>query len=94
MTGFFLGGTTGDQFPAFRPKRYTIDKDRDRSQTDAKDAGWILLTVHSERLDTEVVRVAGMIDTSRGRGATVRLLVDAVTADKVVEGHPAGPATS
>ncbi|CAL9660962.1 hypothetical protein [Streptomyces sp. enrichment culture] len=94
VTGFFLGGATGDQFPAFRTVRYTIDKDREWSRTDAKDAGWILLTVQSERLGTEVVRVAETIDTSRADDGTVRLLTSTVTADRVVEGHPTGPTTN
>jgi len=64
--GFFLVGSCGDQSPAFRSKRYTIDKDRKWAQVDAQDAGWLLLTVQGERLGTEAVRVSETIRTSGG----------------------------
>ncbi|MEU6139676.1 hypothetical protein ABZ848_04860 [Streptomyces sp. NPDC047081] len=92
VVGFFLVGSCGDQAPAFRSKRYVIDKDRKWSQTDAKDAGWILLTVQGERLGTEVVRVAQTIRTSPGSTASeVRLVTDSVTVDTTAAGHPTAP---
>ncbi|MER7690912.1 hypothetical protein [Streptomyces sp. NPDC097610] len=92
VVGFFLVGSCGDQAPQFRSKRYAIDKDKKWSQVDAKDAGWILLTVQGERLGTEVVRVAQTIKTSPGsRTSTVRLVTDSVTVDTVAGGHPTGP---
>jgi hypothetical protein len=91
--GFFLVGSCGDQSPAFRSKRYTIDKDKKWSQVDAQDAGWLLLTVQGERLGTEAVRVSETIKTSGGgSGSTVRLLTDTVTVDTMAMGHPTGPA--
>ncbi|WP_280873817.1 hypothetical protein [Streptomyces pseudovenezuelae] len=92
VVGFFLVGSCGDQSPAFRSKRYTIDKDRNWTQVDARDAGWILLTVQGERLGTEVVRVSETIKASAG-GATspLRLLTDSVTVDTVPGGHPTAP---
>ncbi|MEV2211520.1 hypothetical protein AB0H86_08625 [Streptomyces sp. NPDC050997] len=90
--GFFLVGSCGDQSPAFRSKRYTIDKDKKWAQVDAQDAGWLLLTVQGERLGTEAVRVSETIRTSDGgSGSAVRLLTDSVTVGTVVEGHPTGP---
>ncbi|MEU6256741.1 hypothetical protein [Streptomyces sp. NPDC047043] len=95
VVGFFLVGSCGDQSPAFRSKRYTIDKDGQWSQADAKDAGWILLTVQGERLGTEAVRVSETIKTSGPpAGATLRLLTDTVTVDTVTMGHPTAPTTS
>ncbi|MFG3028718.1 hypothetical protein ACGFZJ_09255 [Streptomyces sp. NPDC048253] len=92
VVGFFLVGSCGDQAPAFRSKRYTIDKDKNWSQTDAKDAGWILLTVQGERLGTEVVRVAQTIKTSQGsETSAVRLVTGSVTVDTMPSGHPTGP---
>ncbi|MFC8513461.1 hypothetical protein [Streptomyces sp. NPDC057257] len=92
VVGFFLVGSCGDQSPAFRSKRYVIDKDRKWSQVDAKDAGWILLTVQGERLGTEVVRVAQTIRTSPGSTASeVRLVTDSVTVDTMASGHPTAP---
>lgn len=90
--GFFLVGSCGDQSPAFRSKRYAIDKDRKWSQIDARDAGWLLLTVQGERLGTEAVRVSETIKTSGGSaGSALRLLTDSVTVGTVAEGHPTGP---
>lgn len=91
VVGFFLVGSCGDQAPQFRSKRYTIDKDKNWSQVDAKDAGWILLTVQGERLGTEVVRVAQTIKTSPGTRPVVRLHTDSVTVATVPAGHPTGP---
>ncbi|WP_329316497.1 hypothetical protein [Streptomyces sp. NBC_01262] len=96
VVGFFLVGSCGDQSPAFRSKRYVIDKDKNWSQVDAHDAGWLLLTVQGERLGTEVVRVSQTIRTSAGGGSVspLRLLTDSVTVDAVVGGHPSEPAKS
>ena len=92
VVGFFLVGSCGDQSPAFRSKRYTIDKDKKWSQVDAQDAGWLLLTVQGERLGTEVVRVSETIRTSGGgSGSTVRLLTGSATVGTVPGGHPTGP---
>ncbi|MEV2193034.1 hypothetical protein AB0I02_18885 [Streptomyces phaeochromogenes] len=92
VVGFFLVGSCGDQSPAFRSKRYTIGKDRKWSQADARDAGWLLLTVQGERLGTEAVRVSEGIRTSGGgSGSAVRLLTDSVTVGTVPGGHPTGP---
>ncbi|MGW1786852.1 hypothetical protein ACWCQQ_48545 [Streptomyces sp. NPDC002143] len=93
VVGFFLVGSCGDQSPAFRSKRYTIDKDKKWSQVDAQDAGWLLFTVQGERLGTEAVRVSETIRTSGGGvGSSVRLLTDSVTVSTVTTGHPTGPA--
>ncbi|MCX4903938.1 hypothetical protein [Streptomyces sp. NBC_00878] len=95
VVGFFLVGSCGDQAPAFRSKRYTIDKDKKWSQVDARDAGWLLLTVQGERLGTEAVRVSETIRTSGGgAGSTLRLLTDSVTVNTMTMGHPTGPATT
>ncbi|MGW3287241.1 hypothetical protein ACWDR3_21650 [Streptomyces sp. NPDC001002] len=91
VVGFFLVGSCGDQSPAFRSKRYTIDKDLKWSQVDAQDAGWILLTVQGERLGTEVVRVSETIRTSTVGASQLRLLTDSVTVDTVPGGHPTAP---
>ncbi|MFG2348292.1 hypothetical protein [Streptomyces phaeochromogenes] len=92
VVGFFLVGSCGDQSPAFRSKRYTIDKDKKWSRVDAQDAGWLLLTVQGERLGTEAVRVSETIRTSGGGpGPTVRLVTDSVTVDTMPMGHPTGP---
>ncbi|MFD5445620.1 hypothetical protein [Streptomyces tendae] len=87
--GFFLVGACGDQAPAFRSKRYTMDKDKKWSQTDASDAGWLLLTVQGERLGTEAVRVAQAIRT--GSDATLELVTSSVTVDAVQQGHATAP---
>jgi neutral ceramidase len=92
VTGFFLCGATGDQFPTFISNRYVIDKDKNWSMVDAHDAGWLLLTVQAERLGTEVVRVAQTIETKTD--ATIRLLTGSVTATEVDQGHPTGPVMS
>ncbi|MFD4605015.1 hypothetical protein ACFWPQ_44245 [Streptomyces sp. NPDC058464] len=95
VVGFFLVGSCGDQSPAFRSKRFTIDKDRNWSQVDARDAGWILLTVQGERLGTEAVRVSETIRTSGTHaGAALRLLTDTVSVKTVPMGHPTAPTTS
>ncbi|MFJ3308403.1 hypothetical protein ACIPSA_36185 [Streptomyces sp. NPDC086549] len=92
VVGLFLVGSCGDQSAASRSKRYTIDKDRNWSQVDAKDAGWILLTVQGERLGTEVVRVSGTNRTSSGSARSpLRLLTDSVTVGTVAMGNPTGP---
>ncbi|MFI9757232.1 hypothetical protein ACIHFB_04745 [Streptomyces sp. NPDC051963] len=95
VVGFFLVGSCGDQAPAFRSKRYIIDKDRNWSQVDARDAGWILLTVQGERLGTEVVRVSETIEASAiSATSPLRLLTDSVTVDTIAAGHPTGPTTT
>jgi hypothetical protein len=95
VVGFFLVGSCGDQAPAFRSKRYTIDKNKKWSQVDAQDAGWLLLTVQGERLGTEVVRVSETIKASGGgAGSTLRLLTDSVTVKTMASGHPTGPTKS
>jgi neutral ceramidase len=92
VTGFFLCGATGDQFPTFMSNRYVIDKDKNWSMVDAHDGGWLLLTVQAERLGTEVVRVAQTIETTAD--PTIRLVTGSVTATEVTQGHPADPVTS
>ncbi|MBT2412464.1 hypothetical protein J7I94_18150 [Streptomyces sp. ISL-12] len=87
--GFFLVGACGDQAPAFRSKRYTVDKDRNWSQTDASDAGWLLLTVQGERLGTEVVRVTRAIRT--GSDSTLELVTSSVTVGAVQQGRATAP---
>lgn len=87
--GFFLVGACGDQFPAFRAKRYTIDKDKNWSEVDAQDAGWLLLTVQGERLGTEIVRAARTIRT--GAGAALAYARSSATVQTIAQGHPAGP---
>jgi hypothetical protein len=92
VVGFFLVGSCGDQSPAFRSKRYTIDKAKKWTQVDAQDAGWLLLTVQGERLGTEVVRVSETIRTSSGGASSpLRLVTDSVTVGAVASGHPTGP---
>jgi neutral ceramidase len=102
VVGFFLVGSCGDQAPAFRSKRYTIDKDKKWSQVEAQDAGWLLLTVQGERLGTEAVRVSETIRTAGGGASSpLRLVTDTVTigttaggasdgADEDVRLHPHG----
>ncbi|MGW0821073.1 hypothetical protein [Streptomyces sp. NPDC002845] len=92
VVGFFLVGACGDQSPAFRSKRYTIDKDKKWSQTDAADAGWLLLTAQGERLGTEAVRVGQTIKTSSR--AALKLVTDSVTVDAIMMGHPTAPTKS
>ncbi|MFJ8503539.1 hypothetical protein [Streptomyces avermitilis] len=95
VVGFFLVGSCGDQSPAFRSKRYTIDKGRNWSQVDAQDAGWLLLAVQGERLGTEVVRVSETIKTtSGGASSPLRLVTDSVTVSTMPSGHPTGPTTT
>jgi hypothetical protein len=92
--GFFLVGACGDQFPAFRSKRYVIDKDKHWSQVDARDNGWLLLTVQGERLGTEVVRVARAIKAGQSAGTALTFVRTSVTVQTIAQGHPAGPVTS
>ena len=92
--GFFLVGACGDQFPAFRAKRYVIDKDRNWSEVDARDDGWLLLTVQGERLGTEVVRVAQSIKANQGTGTALKLVQTSATVPTIAQGHPTGPVTS
>lgn len=93
VVGFFLVGSCGDQSPAFRSKRYIIDKDKKWSQVDAQDAGWLLLTVQGERLGTEVVRVSETIKTANGGASSpLALVTDSVTVGTTASGHPTGPA--
>ncbi len=87
---FWIVGACGDQFPAFRSKRYTIDKNRNWAyDTDAHDAGFLLLTVQGERLGTEVVRVAQTIRTSRD--SSLRLVIDQITVNSDNPPHVQGP---
>jgi hypothetical protein len=80
----WLVGACGDQSPGYRSLRYTIDKNLNWSTVDARDAGWLLLTVQGERLGTEVVRVAQGIDTATAdAGSTLRLLTGSVTATEI-----------
>ncbi|MBR7828800.1 hypothetical protein KDK95_21000 [Actinospica sp. MGRD01-02] len=94
VVGFFLVGACGDQQPAFKSYRYTIDKDKNWSMVDAKDAGWLLLTVQGERLGTEVVRVSETITPSDD--STLRLVTDTVTVTTVAtaQGQNAAPTTT
>ncbi|WP_329543932.1 hypothetical protein OG548_03505 [Streptomyces sp. NBC_01356] len=93
VVGFFLVGSCGDQSPAFRSKRYIIDKDKKWSQVDAQDAGWLLLAVQGERLGTEVVRVSETIKTANsGASSPLALVTDSVTVRTTASGHPTGPA--
>jgi hypothetical protein len=80
----WLVGACGDQAPAFRSLRYTIDKNLNWSTVDARDAGWLLLTLQGERLGTEVVRVAQAIDTATApAGSTLRLVTSSFTATQI-----------
>lgn len=92
VIGFFLVGACGDQAPAFVSKRYTIDIDRNWTQVDAQDAGWLLLTVQGERLGTEVVRVSQTIAPAATSALT--LVTDSVTVNAVVMGSPTAPTTT
>jgi hypothetical protein len=92
--GFFLVGACGDQFPAFRSKRYVIDKDRRWAQVDAQDNGWLLLTVQGERLGTEIVRVAQTIRADQGAGTALKFVQTSATVQTIAQGHPTGPVTS
>ena len=95
VVGFFLVGACGDQAPAFRSKRYTIDKDKKWSQVDAHDAGWLLLALQGERLGTEVVRVSETIKATVGASAaTLRLVTDSVVVNAVTQGHSEKPTKS
>ncbi|MFJ9246245.1 hypothetical protein [Streptomyces sp. NPDC101776] len=83
--GFWLVGACGDQFPAYRAKRYTIDKDKGWTYgTDLHDAGFALLTAQGERLGNEIVRVAqGIRKYESGKGVVVRLVTDGITTTQV-----------
>ncbi len=63
---------SADQFPAYRSKRYTIDKDKGWTYgVDLRDAGFALLTAQGERLGDEIVRVAqGIGRYESGRGSS------------------------
>ncbi|MEU4659441.1 hypothetical protein AB0G32_36860 [Streptomyces sp. NPDC023723] len=94
--GFWLVGACGDQFPAYRAKRYTIDKDKGWTYgVDLQDAGFALLTAQGERLGNEIVRVAQAITRyESGRNVSVRLLTDSVSATQMTTDHPTGPVRS
>ncbi|WP_062651606.1 hypothetical protein [Streptomyces maremycinicus] len=91
--GFWLVGACGDQFPAYRAKRYTIDKDKGWTYgVDLQDAGFALLTAQSERLGNEIVRVAQAVTRyESGNNVSVRLLTDTVTTTQMTTDHPDGP---
>ncbi|WP_043686175.1 hypothetical protein [Streptomyces xylophagus] len=91
--GFWLVGACGDQFPAYRAKRYTIDKDKGWTYgVDLHDAGFALLTVQGERLGNEIVRVArGITKYESGKGVVVRLVTDDITTTQVEGAQPGGP---
>jgi hypothetical protein len=90
---FWLVGACGDQFPAHRSKRYTIDKDKRWTYgVDLQDAGFALLTAQGERLGNEIVRVAqGITRYESGKNVSVRLLTDSVTTTGMTTDHPDGP---
>lgn len=92
--GFWLVGACGDQFPAYRSKRYTIDKDKGWTYgVDLHDAGFALLTAQGERLGNEIVRVAeGIGKYESGKKVVVRLVVDDITTTQV-QGPQAGAPT-
>ncbi|MFI9776766.1 hypothetical protein ACIHCV_18935 [Streptomyces sp. NPDC051956] len=96
--GLFLVGACSDQSPAFVSKHYTIDKDRNWPQTDAKDDGWLLLlTMQGERLGTEVTRVSESLATASVDGAAatpLRLLTDSVGHSALPAPHNDNPAGS
>jgi hypothetical protein len=91
--GFWLVGACGDQFPAYRSKRYTIDKDNGWTYgVDLRDAGFALLTAQGERLGNEIVRVAqGITRYESGRQVAVRLVTDDITTTTVQGAQPSGP---
>ncbi|UXX93864.1 hypothetical protein N7U49_20655 [Streptomyces sp. AD2-2] len=76
---------SADQFPAYRSKRYTIDKDKGWTYgVDLRDAGFALLTAQGERLGDEIVRVAqGIGRYESGKGVVVRLVTDDITTTQV-----------
>lgn len=88
--GFWLVGACGDQFPAYRSKRYAIDKDKGWSYgVDLHDAGFALLTAQGERLGNEIVRVAQGIGTyESGKQVVVRLVTDDITTTQVTAPRP------
>jgi hypothetical protein len=94
VTAFFLVGACGDQQPAFKSYRYTMDIEKNWSMVDARDAGWLLLTVQGEPLGTEVVRVARSITPSSD--TSLNLVTASVTVDTVAmtNGQNAAPTTS
>ncbi|MEV6161853.1 hypothetical protein AB0L71_07995 [Streptomyces sp. NPDC052052] len=96
VVGFWLVGACGDQFPGYRSKRYTIDKDRGWTYgVDLQDAGFALLTAQGERLGNEIVRVAQAVKRyESGKNVTLRLLTDEFTTTRVTTDHPVGPVKS
>ncbi len=92
--GFFLVGACGDQFPAFRAKRYVIDKDKNWAEVDAHDPGWLLLTVQGERLGTEIVRVAQTIRATEGAGTALTYVQSGATVQTIAMVRTEGPVTS
>lgn len=91
--GFWLVGACGDQFPAYRSKRYTIDKDKGWTYgVDLHDAGFALLTAQGERLGNEIVRVAeGIRKYESGKGVVVRLVTDDITTTQVTGPQASAP---
>jgi hypothetical protein len=91
--GFWLVGACGDQFPAYRSKRYTIDKDKGWTYgVDLHDAGFALLTAQGERLGNEIVRVAqGISKYERGKKVAVRLVTDDITTTQVTGPQASAP---
>ncbi|KPI02823.1 Protein of unknown function DUF2070, membrane [Actinobacteria bacterium OK074] len=92
--GFWLVGACGDQFPGYRSKRYTIDKDKGWTYgVDLHDAGFALLTAQGERLGNEIVRVAqGIGKYESGKQVVVRLVTDDITTTTVQGPGAAAPA--
>ncbi|MEV0736186.1 hypothetical protein AB0I51_09485 [Streptomyces sp. NPDC050549] len=91
--GFWLVGACGDQFPAYRSKRYTIDKDKGWTYgVDLHDAGFALLTAQGERLGNEIVRVAqGISKYESGKKVAVRLVTDDITTTQVTGPQAGAP---
>ncbi|MEV0907333.1 hypothetical protein [Streptomyces hokutonensis] len=91
--GFWLVGACGDQFPAYRSKRYTIDKDKGWTYgVDLHDAGFALLTAQGERLGNEIVRVAqGISKYESGKKVVVRLVTDDITTTQVTGPQASAP---
>ena len=94
--GFWLVGACGDQFPAYRSKRYTIDKDKGWTYgVDLHDAGFALLTAQGERLGNEIVRVAqGISKYESGKQVVVRLVTDDITTTQVTGPQASAPTKS
>lgn len=92
--GFWLVGATGDQFPGYRSKFYTIDKNRDWTYgTDLHTAGFALLTAQGERLGNEIVRVTQAI-SKYDSSPRVRLVNDSITTTQVTGEMLTGPVKS